>query len=459
MLFCSMKFVFVFIPIFFLLYYLMPERFRNAFLFVGSVCFYAFGEWKYLPLLLVSLLINYFIALLIHGAKGPGRKKLLLVLSLIYNFGMLFVFKYLPFLAGELGIPFETFWALPLGISFYTFQIVSYVLDVYWERIRAEKSVIYLGTYLCMFPQLIAGPIVIYSDIREQIDNRKYSLRNIEDGLKTFVIGLAYKMLIANVLGSLWNQLGVTGYESISTPIAWLGMFAYTFQIYFDFNGYSLMAIGLGKMLGFDIPRNFDHPYTSKSITEFWRRWHITLGSWFREYVYIPLGGSRKGKARLIFNLFIVWTLTGIWHGAGWNFVIWGLLLFALIAIEKLGFMKILERFKPISVVYMLLIVPMSWMVFAIDNIKNLGIYFGRLFPFLSATTSEFVNNHDVITALTKYGLFFVAAIIFSSKLPEQLYNKNKNRLWMVLLLLIIFWVCVWQMMTAVNNPFLYFRF
>lgn len=453
MLFSSMKFVFVFLPIFFIVYYLVGNKYRNYIAFAGSMFFYSFGELRYLPLLLASVGIHYLLSRLIHYSNNNKQKKIYLLLGLCYSFGMLFVFKYAAFVFGLKQL------ALPLGISFYTFQIVSYLIDVYRGKIVPEKNIIFLGMYLCLFPQLIAGPIVLYTDVEKQIRLRTHSLANIEMGLKYFVLGLASKMLIANVLGSLWNELKMIGFSSISTPMAWLGMFAFSFQIYFDFNGYSLMAIGLGQMMGFTIPKNFDHPYTARSVTEFWRRWHITLGRWFREYVYIPLGGSKVPKYRMIFNLFIVWTLTGIWHGAGWNFVLWGITLFVLIAVEKLWLYKILDKYKFGSHLYLLLVIPMSWMLFAIDSIKNIAIYFQRLLPFLGKTSSVFVKNTDFLQALNKYGIFFVAAIVCSTSIPEKMMKNYGKKQIVVLFLLLLFWISVWQMMTTLNNPFLYFRF
>jgi len=453
MLFSSIKFVFIFLPVFLILYYLVPNKYRNYIAFAGSILFYSFGELRYLPLLLASVGVHFVLARLIYSSKYKIHQKIYLMMGLIYSFGMLFVFKYAGFVFGIKQLP------LPLGISFYTFQIVAYLIDVYRQKIIPEKNIIFLGMYLCLFPQLIAGPIVLYSDIEKQIRMRKHSLSRIEDGLKIFVLGLASKMLIANVLGSMWNELKMVGYSSISTPMAWLGMFAFSFQIYFDFNGYSLMAIGLGKMMGFTIPKNFDHPYTARSVTEFWRRWHITLGTWFREYVYIPLGGSKVPKYRMIFNLFVVWTLTGIWHGAGWNFVLWGISLFVFIALEKLFLQQILIQHKVLSHLYLLIVIPMSWMLFAIDSLKDIGIYFQRLLPFIGKASSGFINNWDFLQALSKYGLFFIAAIFCSTPILEKWMKNYEKKQMVVVSLLLLFWVSVWQMMTTLNNPFLYFRF
>lgn len=463
MLFCSKEFLFIFLPIFLVIYYLVPVKFKNIILFVGSIIFYAVGELKYVPLIIGSLVVNYIVAIFIEGCKIQNRlegiddnskKNIFLIIALIYDFGVLFIFKYLTFFTG-----IKSNLTLPLGISFYTFQIVSYVIDVYKDKIRAEKNIINLGVYLMMFPQLIAGPIVIYSDIARQVRRRSYSIEKFSEGIKIFTLGLGAKMIIANMLGSCWTTAQMYGIEGMSTPMAWIAMFAYTFQIYFDFYGYSLMAIGLGYMLGFNLPRNFDNPYMSRSATEFWRRWHITLGSWFREYVYIPLGGNRKGQARTIFNTFVVWALTGLWHGASWNFVLWGIIFFVLLTIEKLGFKNILDRYKVLSHIYAILIIPMSWIVFALENLGDIGLYFKRLFPIFGKSDVMFINTNDYKTALVQYGIFFLLAIVCSFEYPQKLYQKYKKTFMVTVIIMIIFWVSVYRIMTSASNPFLYFRF
>ncbi len=463
MLFCSKEFLFIFLPLFLIIYYLVPVKLKNIILFLGSIIFYAVGELKYVPLIFLSLIVNYVVAIFIEGCKIQSRmeqsddnrkKTIFLIIGLVYDFAILFVYKYFTFFTG-----IKSPLTLPLGISFYTFQIVSYVIDVYKDKIKAEKNIINLGVYLMMFPQLIAGPIVIYSDIAKQVRRRSYSLEKFEEGIKIFTLGLGAKMIIANMLGSCWTTSQMYGIEGMSTPMAWVAMFAYTFQIYFDFYGYSLMAIGLGHMLGFNIPKNFDNPYMSRSATEFWRRWHITLGSWFREYVYIPLGGNRKGKARTIFNTFVVWALTGLWHGASWNFVLWGLIFFVLLTIEKSGLLKILDRYNILSHIYAMLIIPMSWMVFALENLSDIGAYFKRLFPFMGHSDVPFINTNDYKTAIMQYGIFFLLAIICSFPLPQKLYQKYKKTFAVTVIILIIFWVSVYRIMTSASNPFLYFRF
>lgn len=310
-----------------------------------------------------------------------------------------------------------------------------------------------------MFPQLIAGPIVLFKDIAAQMRRRKVSIRGLEEGLKLFTIGLGYKMLIANVLGNLWNEIQVVGVESISTAMAWLGALAFSLQLYFDFNGYSLMAIGLGQMLGFSLPRNFRHPYIAVSVTDFWRRWHITLSTWFREYVYIPLGGNRKGTARMILNLFIVWSLTGIWHGAGWNFLLWGIYYFVLLTIEKLFLGTFFERHHGIGRLYTIVVVVTGWVIFVLEDLGSIGIYLEKMFCWIGQAGAWTLNSHVTISALQRYGVFFIAAILLSTNLPEKIYKKYRNSLWLLLLLLAVFWGCIYQINTAANNPFLYFRF
>lgn len=445
MLFSSISFVFLFLPLFLLTYYLTPKKYRNVPLFLGSLIFYALGEFTYLPLLIATLLVNYIVSRVLYHWEGR-KKACLLIVTLIYNFGILLGFKYLSD-------------SIPLGISFYTFQITAYVLDVYWGKIKPARNVLEIGTYLCLFPQLIAGPIILYPDIMGQIRRRVYRMADVEDGLKTFVLGLSSKILIADVMGKLWNEIQVTGYESISTPMAWLGAAAYSLEIFFDFNGYSLMAIGLGKILGFTIPKNFDKPYLSRSVSEFWRRWHITLGRWFRDYVYIPLGGSRGGRAKTIRNLLVVWLFTGMWHGKGWNFILWGMSIFVLIVMEKLGLEKFLQRHRVVSRIYMLFYIPLSWVVFAVNDIREVGIYFSRLFPFFSSGETLYVNQNDVVDALTRYGVFLVIALLLCGRIPSRLYARYKERAVGILVLLVLFGLSVAGMILNASNPFLYFRF
>jgi len=464
--FSSLEFIFGFLPLFLILYYSVAPKFKNTVLFLGSLVFYAFGEPVFILLVMLSVIVNYYGGILINKFENRGRK-LTLVLFLLYNFLMLGFFKYTNFFIENLNGIFYLFKSnmhiealnimLPLGISFYTFQITSYIIDVYRRDVEPCENIINLGTYLCMFPQLIAGPIVVYSDVEKELKTRKIDMTAVEDGLKTFVYGLSCKVLIANIMDVIWNDIQTIGFYNITTPYAWLGAIAFSFQIYFDFSGYSLMAIGLGKMLGFNIPENFRDPYSSNSVTEFWRRWHITLSSWFRDYVYIPLGGNRKGLARTVFNLFVIWALTGFWHGASWNFVLWGIYFFIFLTIEKLFLKKILDKTRVISRIYTLLVVVVSWVIFSITDFKELSLYLSRMFPFFGE--SGIVNPYDYMASLKNYWYVLLSAIVFSTPFPGILFKKYKKNILCTVILLGLFWVCVYRLFTSANNPFLYFRF
>lgn len=471
MVFSSIAFIMYFMPVFFLVYYILPASYKNAWLFLASLGFYYYGvrgNPGYLLLMIMSVVVNFVTGKLIAAQKTKRARKAWLVVGVVYDLGWLILFKYLGFLIENLNALFgamhvkvqlET-WnlILPIGISFYTFQIISYLVDVYRRETKAEKSLISLGTYLCMFPQLIAGPIVNYHLIQEQLHKRKHSMEKVESGLKVFALGLAYKVLLANRVGHLWTEVTAIGYESISTPLAWMSIVAYSLQLYFDFYGYSLMAIGLGRMMGFDFPQNFNNPYMAVSMTDFWRRWHMTLGGWFREYVYIPLGGNRGGFAKTVRNMFVVWLLTGLWHGASWNFVLWGLLLFVLLFVEKAGLGKVLERHKALGHIYMILWIPLSWLVFVITDLSQLGIYLQKLFPFFGSTGTVLFQG-DYLKYGKTYGVYLVLGILFATGVQEKLLKKNKNRLWVILLLLALFWASVYCMYLGMDDPFLYFRF
>lgn len=470
MVFSTLEFIFRFLPVFLILYYLAPYRFKNSVLFAGSLCFYAFGELKYFVLILISILINYFMALQMDKKETKGYKQLFLCIALVYDIGVLFFFKYINFFIENINIVGSKLFhtnaieplsvGLPLGISFYTFQIISYLVDVYKGEIVATKSPIKLGTYLTMFPQLISGPLISYSEISRQLANRRYTLKNLEAGLKLFTIGLGFKVLLANRIGILWNDIQTIGFESISTPLAWLGIYGYSLQLYFDFHGYTLMAIGVGKMLGFHLPDNFNHPYMSKSVTEFWRRWHMTLGKWFRNYVYIPLGGNRKGKLKLILNLLVVWMVTGLWHGSSWNFVLWGLSLFGLILIEKLFLKRFLDSTRLVarilSRIYLLVVIPLTWVLFAITNVSEIKIYFSRLF---SITPGIYVNANDFIKYFNMYQWLFLIGIFFSMPFAFRWYKKHENNIFCIIFLLAVFWYSVYQLSMGGNSPFVYFKF
>ena len=462
MLFSSVEFLFRFLPVFMLLYLFIPEKYRNIVLLSGSLLFYAAGEPYYVLLLILSILINYGAGKLILDKEKKTAKNVL-ILSLIYNFGMLFIFKYWDFAAGILNrlsagetIPVLSL-SLPLGISFYTFQIVSYLFDCYRGKWKEKTDFVSFAAYVTMFPQLVAGPIVKYEEVAERMKARKIRAKSVESGLKLFSIGLGLKVLLANQIGTLWNTLMSAGPGNLSAAAAWMGAFAYSFQIYFDFWGYSLMAKGLGKMLGFRIPRNFNDPYTSRSVSEFWRRWHITLGRWFREYLYIPLGGNRKGFFRTMFNLFVVWSLTGLWHGARFNFVLWGLIFFGLIALEKKGFGKWLESKKIAGHLYVILLIPVTWMVFAITDMRQLLHYLQNMIGI--HLSDVIVGSEQVVRYLKEYGVLFIFCILFSTSCPMDLYRKYKQKWYVIAIIVVIFCLSVYEIMSGSDNPFLYFRF
>ncbi len=459
MVFSSILFLFRFLPIAFLIYYITPKKLKNLSLMVLSLIFYAWGEPKYLPIMFFSIILDYSCGMGIRCfADNKALKKLFLLLSISGNLGMLLFFKYTDFFIGNinslfgLSIPFLEL-TLPLGISFYTFQTMSYTIDVYRGKVEAEKNIINFGAFVVLFPQLIAGPIVKYSDISNELKNRKINFAQIEDGIRLFIMGLGSKVLIANNIGALWTEVESLDLNFISTPLAWLGIIAFSFQIYFDFSGYSLMAIGLGKMLGFDFPRNFDYPYISRSITEFWRRWHMTLSSWFREYLYIPLGGNRAGKLRLYFNLFVVWFCTGFWHGANYNFIFWGLFFFVVLVIEKTFLLKFLENSKVISRVYVIILLILSWTLFAITDLPTLGAYFVRMF--------DFTKGIDFVYYLRNYGVTLILCVVFSTPLIRNLYEKYiiKYPILKTALLAVVLVFSVAYLVDASYNPFLYFRF
>ncbi len=464
MVFSSIEFIYRFLPIFLIVYYVTPTRYKNLALLIGSLVFYAWGEHFYILLLLLSIVVNYTLGRFI--GERPKQKKQWLVLAIVYNFGLLVFFKYTNFIIENLNVLLkvthfqipEVNVTLPLGISFYTFQIVSYIIDVYRGDQRPVKNVVNLGAFLTMFPQLVAGPIVEYGEIESSLLHRRCSVLNLEAGLKTFIIGLGAKVLLANPMGTLWAGMSRYGYETLSCPYAWLGAISYSFQIYFDFAGYSMMAIGLGEMMGLQMPRNFNHPYISGSMAEFWRRWHITLGRWFKKYLYFPLGGSRCSKAKTIRNTFVVWAFTGLWHGASWNFVIWGLIFFVLLTIERLGLGKWLEKTKIIKHIYVIVLIPLTWVIFALTDMHDIGAYFSRLFPFFTETQG-FVNTNDFVNALKDYWYILLACLIFCFPFTERLYQKYKNSKLVILGLLAIFLMSVYRLETQSSNPFLYFRF
>lgn len=458
MIFSSILFIFRFLPIALILYYITPQKYKNLILTLLSLVFYSWGEGKYFLIMIASIIIDYTAGRLIYRYKSEIKKKtIVLCISLVFNLGLLFFFKYFNFFIDNINNIFNfaikgVKITLPLGISFYTFQTMSYSIDVYRGKVVPEKNIINFAAFVTLFPQLIAGPIVKYTDINKEISRRVITNDNVEVGIEKFILGLGRKVLIANNIGMLWTEVEGIGFENISTPLAWLGIISFGLQIYFDFSGYSLMAIGLGKMLGFNFPENFNYPYISRSISEFWRRWHITLGSWFKEYVYIPLGGNRKGKVRVTFNLFIVWALTGLWHGASYNFLLWGLFFFLLISIEKLGFINFLNKHKVFSHIYTIFLLLIGWTLFAITDFNGIYEYLSKLF--------FYSNGEEWIYYLRNYGVSLIIAIIFSLPLVSMFYKKIENFKWIKTIILMgIFIISVAYLVDATYNPFLYFRF
>ncbi|MEG0617144.1 MAG: MBOAT family O-acyltransferase [Oscillospiraceae bacterium] len=472
MIFSTALFLFRFLPITLALYYLAPAKLKNTVLFLCSLVFYSWGEVKLFPVMVVLILINYVSGLFMEKfADNSSMRRAFLLFSIIGSLGMLFFFKYTDFFISNinnllgLSMPLLEL-TLPLGISFYTFQTMSYSIDVYRGDVPCEHNIIDFGAYVVMFPQLIAGPIVKYRDVSDRLHILKgrVTLDRVNEGIPLFIFGLAKKVLLADGISALWydiigryadGKLDVAGIGLVnaSTPLVWLGLIAYTMQIYFDFSGYSMMGIGMGKMLGFDFPDNFNLPYISRSITEFWRRWHITLSSWFKEYVYIPLGGNRKGMKRQLFNIFIVWFLTGFWHGANWNFILWGMYYFVLLMIEKLFLLPKLEKGKIWPHIYTMFFVIVGWALFvAGDNGVEFGLLFTKLFiPSSGVSALYFLRN---------YGVLLIVGILCCTKIPMKLYEKVKeNELIRGLILAIIFTVTIAYMVDATNSPFLYFRF
>lgn len=459
MVFSSIVFLFRFLPLILFVYYLVPNKGKNIVLLIFSLLFYSWGEPKYFFIMIASIFVDYSVSRVIE--KNRNNKvicKISLIISIVFNLGMLFFFKYYDFFIGSvnnaLGLDMNLLrLILPLGISFYTFQTMSYTIDVYKGVVKAERNIINFGTFVTLFPQLIAGPIVKYTDINHELKNRKVIFSQIEEGIYLFILGLGSKVLIANNVGALWDNVKLLGFSNISTPLAWLGIIGFTFQIYFDFSGYSLMAIGLGKMFGFNFPKNFDFPYISRSVTEFWRRWHMTLGSWFREYVYIPLGGNRVGKIRLFFNIFFVWFLTGFWHGADYNFIIWGLFFAVLLVIEKYGFKKILDKHKIFSHVYLIIAVILSWVIFSITDISKAIIFYKKLFVF--------EGGLDFVYYLRNYLITIILATVLSTPVLKNKFEEfNKNSRWInYSVVIIIFILCIAYLVDETYNPFLYFRF
>ena len=460
MIFSNIFFMFRFLTVVLLIYYIVPYKYKNGIITIASLIFYSWGEVKYFPIMIASTVVDFFSSQYIERNRGDIKKmRRGLACSMIFNLGCLIFFKYTDFFLTNINrfagtsIPLLRI-PLPLGISFYTFQTMSYTIDVYRGKVPAEKNIINFSAFVTMFPQLIAGPIVLYSDINEKLNTHegRITLEGINEGIKLFIFGLGKKVLIANNVGALWTDIETMGFASVSTPLAWLGIIAYSLQIYFDFSGYSLMAIGLGKMLGFDFPQNFNLPYISKSVTEFWRRWHMTLSGWFREYVYIPLGGNRKGLKRQILNMLVVWFLTGFWHGADWNFMLWGLYYFVLLTVEKLFLLDWLKKHPVPARIYALLTIAVGWAIFYITDLGMLGRFIVKMFSFSGGISAGYYFRNYFVSILV--------GILCSTPLTIKFYEKYKNNnMVMIPVLTLIFLLSVAYLVDSTYNPFIYFRF
>lgn len=462
MVFSSVLFLFRFLPIFFICYFMAPKRMRNLVLFFGSLIFYAWGEPVYVVLMLFSTLSDYIHGLLIARYREKPAAKYLLVSSVVINLGLLGFFKY-----SGLNLP------LPIGISFYTFQTMSYTIDVYRGEVEAQKNLLDFGVFVTMFPQLIAGPIVKYSTVAKELKERHATLEDMAAGAKRFTIGLGKKVLLANNVGQLFTEISGMAAGELTASMAWMGILAYAFQIYFDFSGYSDMAIGLGRIMGFHFPENFNYPYTAVSITDFWRRWHMSLSSWFREYVYIPLGGNRKGLNRQLINILIVWSLTGIWHGAGWNFLLWGMWFAVFLILEKVFLGKLLAKIpKFFGWLYAMTVVLISWCFFSLEQTDKIVLFLKAMFGFGEAG----LYSNRTLYLFSNYGILFLllaaGAVPLLKRLVEWLQKKCSNgqqkklmpaRIFYILFenvfLIAVLILSIANIVDASYNPFLYFRF
>lgn len=486
MVFSQLTFLYYFLPIVMIVYFFASDKIRNVLIFITGLFFYAWGEPFYVCLMLLSTAIDYTAGRLMAKYDDDNKKrKICLIVSVCMNVGLLAIFKYSDFLIDSFNGVFGTSVTnpvvlvnkalnslypfglnekrveLPIGISFYTFQSMSYTIDLYLRNIKVQKSFLNFASYVSLFPQIVAGPIVRYEDVANELESRTVNIAKISAGIGLFVKGLAKKVLLANNIGMVWTQIKAMDYSTISVATAWLGIIAFAFQIYFDFSGYSDMATGLGKMLGFEFPKNFDHPYISKSISEFWRRWHITLGSWFRSYVYIPLGGNRNGNFKTYRNLFITWALTGLWHGASWNFILWGLFFGVLIIIERLGFGKILEKLPSVvSMLYTFVMVLFGWVLFDTDTLADAGRYYAAMF----GAGSSLVDSYARYT-IASNAVMLTLCILISGGLGSRLIsfceekNKRASAVAGVAVKIGGLLICTAYLVGATYNPFLYFRF
>lgn len=469
MLFSSITFLFLFLPIMLAVYYIAPPQWKNLLLLAGSLIFYAWGEPVYIILMILSILLNYFCGMDIENkSENEAKAKRSLVFAITVNIVLLVFFKYFGFLVEStntlfgISIPYREL-ALPIGISFYTFQEISYIIDVYRGKVKAQQSLVKYALYVSMFPQLVAGPIVCYGDIEKQLTERKISGRKLGQGAMLFIIGLSKKAVLANTLGKIFEEISSTSASNLTVLMAWLGCITYAFQIYFDFSGYSDMAIGLGRMFGFEFKKNFDVPYISKSITEFWRRWHISLSSWFREYVYIPLGGNHVTISRNIVNLLIVWMLTGMWHGAAWNFIVWGIYYGVVLVLEKYVWGAIVDRWPSVlQHIYALVLVLVGWVFFFSPS---LGAALRYLFAMVGGGAG--FASKEVFFVILTHWLFYLLAVIGSttlgSRMLRAILNVSENHTVRTVITLVVFFgmlaISVAYLIADTYNPFLYFRF
>lgn len=463
MVFSSILFLFFYLPVCLLIYRLAPLRLRNLVLLLFSLAFYGWGEPVYILIMVLSILIDYTHGMLVEKYRANDRKaRAIVASSVIFNLALLLFFKYYDFIVTNLsllpGISIEPLGlSLPIGISFYTFQTMSYTIDVYRQDARAQKNIISFGTYVTLFPQLIAGPIVRYKTVAGELLHRDDGINAFAEGVQIFLIGLSKKVLLANTIGKLWETM--SAYPAGTLPVvgAWLGLLAFGFQIYFDFSGYSDMAVGLGRMFGFHFPKNFDHPYEAQSITEFWRRWHISLTTWFREYVYIPLGGNRRGRGKTIRNLAIVWLLTGIWHGASWNFLLWGLYFLLFMLLERFVFPSLLQKLPHVvRHLYTLVVVFLGWGLFAIDDISRVGAYFSACFGLGGGGFWSAQVGYSLRSYLPLLILLALCSTTLGQRLWAKLHHKQPLTVFLVLGALVL---CTAFLVSSTYNPFLYFRF
>ncbi|MBY0123571.1 MBOAT family protein [Bacillus sp. S/N-304-OC-R1] len=457
MVFSSLIFLFWFLPVVLVLYYCLPRRFRNFILFITSLLFYAWGEPAYIVLMMISTMLDYSFGLLLDRPKlSPRKRKLIVTLSIIANLGILSYFKYVDFLIQNVNALLGTHihsteLPLPIGISFYTFQSMSYIIDVYRGSARAQRNWVDFGTYVALFPQLVAGPIVQYNTLAVQLKERSENIQMFAEGVRRFIIGLTKKVLLANNIGILWQTISHSNLDSLPALTAWIGIVAFAFQIYFDFSGYSDMAIGLGLMFGFRFRENFNKPYIAESITDFWRRWHISLSSWFRDYVYIPLGGNRRGLAIQMRNILIVWLLTGLWHGASWNFVLWGLYFGVILMIEKWWGLKLLQRLPHwVRHIYAIFLILVGWVLFAFDQ-PSLIVHYLQAMAGLNH--QPIWNDSTVYYAYTNAILLVV--LIIASIRKKQPPESSFSLVWYGFL----FFLSIAYLVDDTFNPFLYFRF